>query len=82
MSDASEIQAIYDKWDREVRQRSREEALRAALLALYASRFGDAPEAVRAALEAIENEHTLLGLVPRFGTEAADEIAAMLGAET
>ena len=72
----AEIQAIYDKWDREVRQRSREEALRAALVASYGTRFGAVPEPLRAALEATEDEHTLLGLVPRFTTGSVEEIAA------
>lgn len=76
----AEIQAIYDKWDREVRQRSREGALRAALAASYGARFGTVPEPLRAALEATEDEHTLFGWVPLFATGSIEDIvAAVLG---
>lgn len=66
---------------RHLAQRSREEALRAALVALYGTRFGAVPDSLREALEAIEDEHTLLGLVPRFATGSVEDIAAaVLGA--
>jgi len=83
MSYADEIQAIYDRWDRDVRQRSREQALRAALVASYETRFGAVPDAVRAALEATEDEHTLFGWVPLFTAAPARDIgAAVLGTST
>jgi hypothetical protein len=77
----AEIQAIYDKWDREVRQRSREQGVRAALVALYETRFGALPDSLRAVLEATEDEHTLLAWVPLFtAAPAADIATAVLGA--
>jgi hypothetical protein len=80
MSYASEIEAIYDKWDREVRQRSRKQGVRAALVASYETRFGALPDALRAALDATEDEHTLLAWVPLFTAAPAEDIVtAVLG---
>lgn len=88
MSYANEIQAIYDEWDRRVRQQARqqglkqgleqgeERGLRRALLSSYQARFDTMPEPLRAALEATEDEDTLLGWVPLFTTGSVEEIAA------
>lgn len=84
MSYAEEIQAIYDKWDRRVRQQAlkqgreegREQGLRRALVSSYQARFGSVPEPLRAALELTEDEDTLLGWVPLFTTGSVEDIAA------
>lgn len=101
MSYAEEIQAIYDEWDRRVRQQAeqrgikrglkrglqrgreegREQGLRRALVTSYQARFGTMPEPLHAAIEATEDEDTLLGWVPLFTTGSVEDIAAaVLGA--
>lgn len=84
MSYAEEIQAIYDEWDRRVRQQAeqrgreegREQGLRRALLRSYQTRFGTMPEPLRAAIETTEDEDTLLDWVSPFTTGSVEEIAA------
>lgn len=95
MSYASEIQAIYDEWDRRVRQRAeeqglergreegREEGLRRALVTSYQARFGSMPEPLHAAIEATEDEDTLLDWVSLFTTGSVEDIlAAVLDTST
>lgn len=84
MSYADEIQAIYDEWDRRVRQQAlqqgleqgEERGLRRALVSSYQARFSAVPEALRAAIEATSDEDTLLGWVPLFTTGSVEDIAA------
>jgi hypothetical protein len=84
----AEIDAIFDEWDRRVRQKSRKEGLeegreqgiRQSLVDLYEARFGSIPATLRAAIEATEDEDTLRQWVVLAGTGSAQEIgAAVLG---
>jgi hypothetical protein len=80
----AEIDAIFDEWDRRVRQKSVEEGLekgyRRSFVALYKARFGGIPDTLRAAIEATEDEDTLEQWVVLAGTGSAEEITtAVLG---
>lgn len=80
----AEIDAIFDDWDRRVRQKSRKEGLeegreqgyRRSFTALYEARFGDLPAPLRAVIEATEDEDTLQCWVVLAGTGSAEKIAA------
>jgi hypothetical protein len=76
----TEIDAIFDDWDRRVRQKSRKEGgnenLQRALVNLYEARLGSIPEALRAAIAANDDLEMLQHWVTLFGTSSAEEIAA------
>lgn len=54
------------------------QAFRKMLVNVYETRFGPLPPALREAIEAMEDEPTLLPWGTLFGTATADEIAATL----
>ena len=74
VSFVEELEASYAKWERHVK----EEAFREMLVNVYETRFGPLPPALREAIEAMEDEPTLLQWGTLFGTATADEIAAAL----
>jgi hypothetical protein len=82
MSYAEELQAVYDRWERQIEERERRRERRRALVGTYQARFGAVPESVHAGLEAADYD-TLLRWVALFATGSAEEIAAaVLGAST
>ena len=74
----AEIDAIFDEWDRRVRGKTRSETLHRALVASYEARFRSIPEALRAAIEAADDEDTLMRWVVLFTTGSAEDIAVAL----
>jgi hypothetical protein len=74
---AEQMRALYNDWEREVKERATEETLRKGLVKLYEARFrSGVPAALQAAIEATEDGPTLSDWLVLFGTGTADEIAA------
>jgi hypothetical protein len=72
----AEIETIFDEWDRRVRGKTRSETLHRALVASYEARFRSIPETLRVAIEAVDDEDTLMRWVVLFTTGSVEEIAA------
>jgi hypothetical protein len=70
MSYVEELQTTY--------RRVQAQAFRKMLVNVYETRFGPLPPGLREAIEAMEDEPTLLQWGTLFGTATADEIAATL----
>ena len=70
------IDGLYEQWEREVRQATREEDAKRTLRMLYEARFGAVPSAIAAAVAATRDTATLERWIILTGTRTADEVAA------
>ena len=74
-------QGVKQGLDRGVKQ-GLERGVKKGLARLYRARFGEMPEAIATAVEAMHDPETLERWLDLFEVRSADEIAAALGAET
>ena len=94
MSYAKQLRAIYDDWERRVREQSEErgeekgmkegrkegeqKGIRESIESCYRARFGDFPADLRAAVEAMNDVATLRRWVALCATVPAEDIAAAI----
>jgi flagellar biosynthesis/type III secretory pathway protein FliH len=74
-----DTQDIVETWRREAVQegvhQGVEQGIKQGLVEVYEARFGAMPEALRAVVEAVDDQPTLVAWLRLVGTRSADEIA-------
>jgi hypothetical protein len=73
-----DTQDIVETWRREAIQEGVKQGVAHSLLEVYEARFGAMPEDLRAVVEGIDDEPTLVRWLRLVGTRSADEIAAAI----
>jgi hypothetical protein len=73
-----DTQDIVETWRREAIQEGVKQGVAHSLVEVYEARFGPMPEDLRAVVEDIDDEPTLVGWLRLVGTRSADEIAAAI----
>jgi hypothetical protein len=77
-----DTQDIVETWRREAIQEGVKQGVKQgvahSLVEVYEARFGPMPEDLRAVVEDIDDEPTLVGWLRLVGTRSADEIAAAI----
>ena len=81
-----DTQDIVETWHREAvqegvkqgREEGREEGFARSLVTVYEARFGTMPEDLRAMVQDVDDEATLIGWLQLVGTRSADEIATAI----